>query len=464
MNSNCRKSGLDYIIGYFLLFTLGWLGIHRYYYGKWQSGLLYTFTFGFLGIGILVDLFLLPKLIRGHIKEHKAEQLLLFEPSLYPVFPKWFKNQVSPIGRGEYFVRILFLIFGPGAIVTLIIGFDVNVPEITLFFIAILVMTGFFSSYLWNIKSIVLSNHKLSKIPFLIEISSNISKFYEFYFNNKPNHIVYYILYPIIAPFKLLRSDIARKELGLYWGVFYIILMTVLLNFILSYNDNILPYLSFENAIAVFIPTIVWTPIIIIFLMPVVTTSFVFAYSNKSKSIKIFTMLGLIWMLWAVYSTQGIGLVQSLRLSHKIEKIDFKKDLVELSSMFLTYQIRNFEEDNNTHIESKEITVNDYLTNKYRKLLAGLLPKSETDAFYVINIPLKINSATCLGVHFFGGAFKKTNNILLIVVDQKQRVYLSWKDLPNELKDKYKVISEIDSTVKFKRYNEVSKPILVDDI
>ena len=75
-------------------------------------------------------------------------------------------------------------------------------------------MTGFFSSYLGNIKSTVLSNHKLSKIPFLIEISSNISKFYEFYFNHKPNHIIYYILYPIFAPLGVtqLPADSVQKR------------------------------------------------------------------------------------------------------------------------------------------------------------------------------------------------------------------------------------------------------------
>ncbi|MBR2050662.1 MAG: TM2 domain-containing protein [Rikenellaceae bacterium] len=44
---------------YILLIFLGALGAHRFYIGKIGSGLLYLFTFGLLGVGILIDLFTL---------------------------------------------------------------------------------------------------------------------------------------------------------------------------------------------------------------------------------------------------------------------------------------------------------------------------------------------------------------------------------------------------------------------
>jgi TM2 domain-containing membrane protein YozV len=43
---------------------LGFCGIHRFYNGKVTSGLLYLFTWGFLGIGQFVDLFLIPNMTR----------------------------------------------------------------------------------------------------------------------------------------------------------------------------------------------------------------------------------------------------------------------------------------------------------------------------------------------------------------------------------------------------------------
>lgn len=46
----------------YALWLFGFLGAHRFYYGKRGSGLLYFFTLGLLGIGWVVDLFLMPSL------------------------------------------------------------------------------------------------------------------------------------------------------------------------------------------------------------------------------------------------------------------------------------------------------------------------------------------------------------------------------------------------------------------
>jgi hypothetical protein len=42
---------------------LGLAGLHRFYLGKPISGFLYIFTFGFFGIGQLVDLLLIPAMV-----------------------------------------------------------------------------------------------------------------------------------------------------------------------------------------------------------------------------------------------------------------------------------------------------------------------------------------------------------------------------------------------------------------
>lgn len=51
------------VIGY-LLWLFGFLGAHRFYYGKPVTGTLWFFTLGLLGIGWLVDLFLIPGMDR----------------------------------------------------------------------------------------------------------------------------------------------------------------------------------------------------------------------------------------------------------------------------------------------------------------------------------------------------------------------------------------------------------------
>ena len=46
---------VDYDLTWILLTFLGWLGIHRLYMGKWFSGIVYMFTAGLFGLGILWD-------------------------------------------------------------------------------------------------------------------------------------------------------------------------------------------------------------------------------------------------------------------------------------------------------------------------------------------------------------------------------------------------------------------------
>ena len=50
-------------IGY-ILWIFGFTGSHRFYYGKPISGTIYFFTLGLLGIGWLIDLFLIPSMDR----------------------------------------------------------------------------------------------------------------------------------------------------------------------------------------------------------------------------------------------------------------------------------------------------------------------------------------------------------------------------------------------------------------
>jgi TM2 domain-containing membrane protein YozV len=50
-------------IGY-TLWLFGFTGSHRFYYGKPVSGTIYFFTLGLLGIGWLIDLFLIPSMDR----------------------------------------------------------------------------------------------------------------------------------------------------------------------------------------------------------------------------------------------------------------------------------------------------------------------------------------------------------------------------------------------------------------
>ena len=49
------------VVGY-IFWIFGFLGAHRFYYGRQLSGTIYFFTLGLLFIGWIVDLFLIPKM------------------------------------------------------------------------------------------------------------------------------------------------------------------------------------------------------------------------------------------------------------------------------------------------------------------------------------------------------------------------------------------------------------------
>ena len=58
-----HRASHSVLIGY-VLWIFGFTGSHRFYFGKPISGTVYFCTLGLLGIGWLIDLFLIPSLHR----------------------------------------------------------------------------------------------------------------------------------------------------------------------------------------------------------------------------------------------------------------------------------------------------------------------------------------------------------------------------------------------------------------
>jgi len=54
-------------VSYLLLVILGWAGVHRFYLGRHYTGALYLFTGGLLGVGVIIDFFMIPFMVAEDI-------------------------------------------------------------------------------------------------------------------------------------------------------------------------------------------------------------------------------------------------------------------------------------------------------------------------------------------------------------------------------------------------------------
>ncbi len=105
------------VVGY-ILWIFGFLGAHRFYFGKPISGTIYFFTLGIFFVGWIVDLFLIPSM------ERQAD--IRFAPGPIDYTVAWILLVfLGPLGvhrmyMGKWFSGILYLLtaglFGIGYI------------------------------------------------------------------------------------------------------------------------------------------------------------------------------------------------------------------------------------------------------------------------------------------------------------------------------------------------------------
>ncbi|NJK39820.1 MAG: NINE protein [Oscillatoriales cyanobacterium RM2_1_1] len=67
-----RNTGLAYLL--WLSCVFGVCGVHRFYSKKYISGLIWLFTGGFLGIGQLIDLFMIPGMVEKENLKYQLSQ------------------------------------------------------------------------------------------------------------------------------------------------------------------------------------------------------------------------------------------------------------------------------------------------------------------------------------------------------------------------------------------------------
>ena len=102
-----RNSTHSSAIGY-LLWVFGFTGSHRFYFGKPVTGTIWFLTLGLLGIGWLIDLFLIPTLRRQATLRFQAGPIDFNIAWVLLTFLGWLG--VHRIYMGKWFTGIIYLL------------------------------------------------------------------------------------------------------------------------------------------------------------------------------------------------------------------------------------------------------------------------------------------------------------------------------------------------------------------
>lgn len=113
-----KNSTHSVVLGY-VLWIFGFMGAHRFYYGKPVTGTIWFCTFGVLGIGWFIDLFLIPSMensaerryVDGNI-DYNVSWLLLTFLGVFGVhrfyMGKWVSGLVWLCTGGLFLVGYLY--------------------------------------------------------------------------------------------------------------------------------------------------------------------------------------------------------------------------------------------------------------------------------------------------------------------------------------------------------------------
>jgi TM2 domain-containing membrane protein YozV len=96
-------------VGY-ILWLFGFTGSHRFYYGKPVTGTIWFFTLGLLGIGWVIDLFLIPSMDRQADRRYRAGRVDFSAAWILLTFLGFFG--IHRMYMGKWLTGVLYLLTG----------------------------------------------------------------------------------------------------------------------------------------------------------------------------------------------------------------------------------------------------------------------------------------------------------------------------------------------------------------
>jgi len=424
-----------YVLCYCLWLILGWVGAHRFYAGRWVSGLFYACTFGFAGAGWAVDLFLLNSMVddlRRKERERRTEALRAGAASTHTA--AWSESQ-SRFSWIDFTLRLGFYLVGP-FVFTLLCVLCKHYELLAVMFVVVVIC-----GLLGNIERALGHMAALEKVPLLGSALGVFRELYAYYSEHKPRPFLFYLFYPITAPLGASASAAVREELRLYWRMLRPVLLVIAAQQLLTYSSIYPPHLGPEDAfVRVFVLSFFAAVSTTMFLVPMITTSFALNLSGRQPQLKFLTMLCLAFALptgiYCYYEqTQQISFLASDLLEDRMQKTGFRDELHQSAEMFLSYHVGRLAD-----ADATDIAEHDELTEKFRRHIGGITVEDEANGFVVFTVPGQDPEAgnVWLGVRLWYGFADEPSNVLFLM-SPNQNLYTSWTDLPQEVQRHFRI-------------------------
>lgn len=333
---------------YLLLIFLGFLGVHRYYLRKDRSAILYSLTFGFLFVGVIVDLFILPWLVIQTRKEGVAdsslEKINKYTYSQEIDQPHWshFESGMDKFKSFfEYNVQLMAVLIIPVVLATLAVVTSENW--------IIWVMAGTTSALLLHAyHDEILSSSVFTYIPFFSFINNTCFKLKSLYFNKKPLPTITYVLYPIWAPFSMVKSIKKKEELILFSGI-----IATNISVFVGYLVYQVYGLSIEQ-LQMFLNAQIGVSLVVLVVAIGLFTTFITAIcrwdiQGKRKAAKIGSGWGVIVSAFAILVLVGVLYEGKYQFYHKekaklqmrLTSTTFRAEIEQLCKSYLRFIVAN---------------------------------------------------------------------------------------------------------------------------
>jgi len=377
---------------YALLLPGIFIGVHRFYVGKWRTGLLYLpglflvllvadilsdeWAFEFIGLIYLTVFFGDGWFLRRWVSEFNQKIVTDYEkyPERYQIedaehIAPWARGRAKKVKLGFIASRIRWLrnyVFF--LILPALNGWaasEYESVELLMIPIVILIIIGLIGS----LDKTLSRYPTIQEIPGVGQALGRVDAMRKLYWEKEPN---------VMGAFKGLFLR-AGKEYKPYWGIASIVFATVIISGLMSWEVNsasIEPYVAAE--IVVF-TALFAAAVILVNLVPVTALSFHYSLSGKTTRLGFMTLLAIIATVSGYagdkkFSSDGSGSIPTFlsatRLDERMKNPDYKKLLKEKMSFFLGY-----------YMEQK--TKEPELQKVFSDLISKLAPNDESKAFGV---------------------------------------------------------------------------------